>query len=129
MIGEREAEKRRMAAISATGQRSIVFRERRLPTSVRNNRQVSALPSTPMVPGGSLSPLFLSILLIGSQSLVIVVCNILLALTWRGRPRHAGLYGGCNRRARRSRAVLHCQADDPVCRPAIHERQISFPPP
>jgi hypothetical protein len=37
-----------------------------------------------MASGGSLSPLFLSILLIGSQSLVIVVCNILLALNGEG---------------------------------------------
>ena len=73
-----------MAAISTAGQRSIVFRERRLPTNLRNNRQVGALPSTPMASGGSLSPLFLSILLIGSQSLVIVVCNILLALNGEG---------------------------------------------
>jgi Undecaprenyl-phosphate glucose phosphotransferase len=84
MIGEREAEKRHMAAISATGQRNIVFHERRLPTSLRNSRQVGALPSTPTVPGGSLSPLFLSILLIGSQGLAIVVCNILLALLGEG---------------------------------------------
>jgi polysaccharide biosynthesis protein PslA len=84
MIGERETERRRMAATSTAGQRSIVFRERRLPTKLRNSRQVGALPSTPMASGGSLSPLFLSILLIGSQSLVIVVCNILLAMNGEG---------------------------------------------
>ena len=84
MIGEREAEKRDMAAISATDGCSIIFHERRLPTSLRNSRQVGTPPSAPTVSGGSLSPLFLSVLLIGSQSLTIVVCNLLPALIGEG---------------------------------------------
>ncbi|SRR5579885_765115 len=84
MIGEREGVTRHAAGVSSAGRRSIAFHERRMPAGMRQIRQVAAVPPPPLASGGSLSPLFLSILLIASQCLAIVVCNMLLTVIGEG---------------------------------------------
>jgi polysaccharide biosynthesis protein PslA len=84
MIGEREAEKPHIDSTPAAGQRSIASRGRGLPSRIWQGRRVGALPSAPIMASSSLSPFMLTVLLIGGQSLAIIVCNIVLALNGEG---------------------------------------------
>jgi Undecaprenyl-phosphate glucose phosphotransferase len=84
MTVERENAMRQLAGISIARQRSIGLNQPKTPANLPYIGPVRALPSAPRVVGAPLSPLLLSVLLIGSQGLLIVACNLLLALVGEG---------------------------------------------
>src|ERR1700687_5613972 len=84
MTAERENAMRQLAGISIAGQRSIGIKQRKTPANLPYVGPVRALPSAARAVGAPLSPLLLSVLLIGSQGLLIVTCNLLLALIGEG---------------------------------------------
>jgi polysaccharide biosynthesis protein PslA len=84
MAAERENTMRRLAGVSIAGQRNVGYNEPKKPANLRNIGSVGAPPSAARAVGAPLSPLFLSVLLIGGQGLLIVACNLLLALVGEG---------------------------------------------
>src|SRR4051812_1755207 len=77
MIGERDAGLRDSIGISTASSRPLVIRDRRAPLNLRNSQ--AATLATPRPNRLNWSPLRLFVLLIGSESLAIVVCSVLLA--------------------------------------------------
>src|SRR6266851_4791481 len=84
MTAERENAVRQLAGISIAGQRSMGINQAKTPANLPYIGPVRALPSAARPVGAPLSPLLLSVLLIGSQGLLIVACNLLLALIGEG---------------------------------------------
>ena len=81
MIGERDSRMRQAIGVASGPPRPVVMHDRRAPMTLRQARpSATSISLAPPPAGETWSPLLLFVVLIGSESLIIVAASVLLAV-------------------------------------------------